>query len=221
VSALVDARWLDPHPTARLAVHGRAEHADHTTLQKLSRVGKKPIQSNHTDAPKVCDQPETTGINLIARPLPLPEPIPEPEPEPAPRTSAPLAVIHPIRLRERTLPKSGILRATWDAFRNRYAESGKPLNETDWNKAGMEAATLDLSKSDMTDSVMPALAAELPGWAERDVAMIPFPANWLKSQSWTRKAIPRAAPLTREQRRQAEIDREWKELGNGTGEGQL
>ena len=121
-------------------------------------------------------------------------------------------MIRPIRSQQ---SKSGISPATWDSFRNRYTESGKPLNETDWNKAGMEAATLDLSESDMTDSVMPALAAELPGWTERDIAMIPFPANWLKSQPWTRKAIPRAAPPTREQRRQAEIEREWQELGNG------
>ncbi len=143
---------------------------------------------------------------------------PRPEPE-APRTSAPRTVVRPIRSQERSTTQSGISPATWGDFRKRYGESGKPLNEADWNKAGMEAATLDLSESDMTDSVMSALAAELTAWSERDISMIPFPANWLKSQPWTRKAIPRAAPPTREQRRQAEIEREWKELGNGTREG--
>jgi hypothetical protein len=121
----------------------------------------------------------------------------------------------------RSQEQSGISPATWDDFQKRYAESGKPLNETDWNKAGMEAATLDLTESDMAERVMPALAAELPAWAEREIDMIPFPVNWLKSQPWTRRAVPRPPPLTREQRRQAEIEREWEALGNGTRERQL
>jgi hypothetical protein len=35
--------------------------------------------------------------------------------------------------------------------------------------------------------------------------MIPFPANWLKSQPWTRIAKPREPPLTAGQRRQREL----------------
>src|ERR1039458_5369832 len=96
VSALVDSGWLDPHPTARLVVHDWGEHADHATLQKLSRAGKKPIQMNHTDALKVCDQPETAGINLIA----LPEPEPEPEPLPVP-VPVPVPGVRQIRSPER------------------------------------------------------------------------------------------------------------------------
>jgi hypothetical protein len=129
--------------------------------------------------------------------------------------------VHPIRSQERSITRNGISPATWDDFQKRYAESGKPLNETDWNKAGMEAATLDLTQSDMAERVLPALAAELPAWAEREIDMIPFPVNWLKSQPWTRRAVPRPPPLTREQRRQAEIEREWEALGNGTRERQL
>ena len=98
---------------------------------------------------------------------------------------------------------------TWDDFQNRYAESAKPLNEADWMKAGMEAATLDLSDADMTERVIPALAAELQAWVDRDLSMIPYPANWLKSQPWTRKAKRRDPPLTREQRKQLEIEAEW------------
>ncbi len=50
--------------------------------------------------------------------------------------------------------------------------------------------------------------------------MIPFPSNWLKSQPWTR--IRKAAwkpPLTRDERKQRDINREWGEVGNGTREG--
>jgi hypothetical protein len=109
----------------------------------------------------------------------------------------------------------GISPATWDDFRNHYAESGKPLNEDDWMKAAMKATELNLSETDMHERVLPCLVAELPSWAQRDVGMIPFPANWLKGQPWTRKAKPRDPPLTPEQRRQREIDRQWEGLGNG------
>jgi len=98
----------------------------------------------------------------------------------------------------------------WDGFSKRYAESGKPLNESDWTKAAMEAVTLNLSDADLVERVLPALQAELPAWADREVGMIPFPANWLKSQPWTRKAVQRDPPLTREQRKQREIEREWE-----------
>src|SRR5260370_9275805 len=119
------------------------------------------------------------------------------------------AEVRPIR-QERSITPGGISPATWEAFQSRYAESGKPLNEADWIKAGMEAATLDLSELDMTERVIPSLTAELPGWAEREIGMVPFPAGFLKSQPWTRKAAkPREPPLTKEQRRQHEIDRQW------------
>ena len=213
VSALVDSGWLDPHPTARLAVHDWGEHADHTTLQKLSRAGKKPIQSNHEDTAKACDQIETTGSDLIALPLPLPEPEPIPEPVPVPPAARALralpAAACPIRSQERSITPGGIMPATWESFRDLYSEAGKPCNETDWAKAGMEAATLNLTESDMSERVIPSLAAELPGWAERDIGMIPFPANWLKGQPWTRTAKPRDPQQAREERRQRAIDDAW------------
>ena len=124
------------------------------------------------------------------------------------------AFVDPIRTQERNRPGE-ISPATWDSFRKRYEESGKPLNEAVWTKAGMEVATLNLRESDFTEQVIPSLSAELPGWSEREISMIPFPANWLKAQPWTRKAKPRDPPLTREERRRQNIDREWAELGNG------
>lgn len=224
VSALVEARWLDPHPTARLAVHDWAEHADRTTLQKLRHNGKMPVESNHVDTTKVCTKPEAPGITLgtLPEPEPVPEPVPVPGPEPEPVAAralrAPPAAVRPIR-QERSIP-GGISDSTWDDFRNLYAESAKPTNETDWRRAAQEAVTLNLSESDMTEQVIPGLAAELPGWAEREIGMVPFPAGFLKSQPWTRKAAKsREPPLTREQRRQREIDAEWGRLGNGTSEG--
>lgn len=75
ISALVENGWLDPHPGCRLVVHDWSEHADRTTLQKLSRNGKSPIQSNHEDTEILCTQSE-----LKIRALPQPEPQPEPEP---------------------------------------------------------------------------------------------------------------------------------------------
>lgn len=121
----------------------------------------------------------------------------------------PRAEVRSIRSEERSITSGGISPETWENFRNRYAESGKPLGEADWTKAGMEAATLNLSEPDMTERVMPCLAAELLDWAQRDIGMIPFPASWLKSQPWTRKAIPREPALSREALRQAEIDNHW------------
>jgi hypothetical protein len=83
-------------------------------------------------------------------------------------------------------------------------------------KASVEATSLQLSDSDLRERVMPTLLAELPAWADREVGMIPYPASCLKGQPWTRTARPREPTLTREQRRQREIDREWEAVGNGS-----
>ena len=115
VSALVESRWLDPHPTARLAVHGWAEHADRTTLQKLSRSGKTAIQSDHEDTEKVCTQSETSRITLCSLPEPEPEP-PNPEPEPErthKRISDDASGKAPMRSRSPELSVSQSLPAGW------------------------------------------------------------------------------------------------------------
>ncbi len=112
----------------------------------------------------------------------------------------------------------GIRPETWEAFQARYVESGKPLNDEDWRKAAMEAASQDLTDEDMVETVIPALVAELPEWADRQLTMIPLPVNWLRARPWTRVGKPRSAPPTREERKQRQIDREWEELGNGTKE---
>jgi hypothetical protein len=124
-------------------------------------------------------------------------------------SEAPRTVVQPIRRQEQNTATAEISTATWDSFRGRYQDSGKPLNESDWAKATMEAITQNLGEADLIERVMPALEAELPGWADRELAMIPYPSNWLKSQPWTRKAKPRDPPLTREQRKQREIDDQW------------
>ena len=75
IDSLVATRWVDRHPVARLVLHGWDRHADRATLQKLSRMGKKAIQSHQEDAANLCTQSETAGFNLGS--------LPEPEPEPA------------------------------------------------------------------------------------------------------------------------------------------
>jgi hypothetical protein len=130
---------------------------------------------------------------------------------------APPAAVRPIRLEPST--PGGISESTWSGLRNLYATSGKPVNEIDWGKAAKEAVTLNLTELDLIERVIPCLEAELPEWAEREISMVPLPANWLKGQPWTRTAKPRKPPLTKEQRRQREIDRQWEEVGNGTRQG--
>ncbi len=43
IDALVTTGWLDRHSGARLVVHDWADHADRTTLQRLTRAGKTPL----------------------------------------------------------------------------------------------------------------------------------------------------------------------------------
>lgn len=197
--ALVDSRWIDRDGKYRLAIHDWSSHADESVRLRLKRAGLSFVCVGEN----VSEQSPVSVGDSIATKTPLPVPEPEPEPVPEPSLSP-----RPIR-QGRNITPAAISPGTWDAFQKQYAESGKPLNEADWMKAGMEAATSDLSDSDMTERVIPALAAELPGWAERDLGMIPYPANWLKSQPWTRKAKRREPPLTREQRKQLEIEEHW------------
>jgi len=67
INALVAAGWLDrynPSPStpqecynpSPLVVHDWCDHADRSTLQRLARNGKKPIQLIQTDTDKVCAQ---------------------------------------------------------------------------------------------------------------------------------------------------------------------
>src|SRR5262249_24019518 len=75
IDALVRTGWLDHDSGARLVVHDWHEHADRTTLQRLSRKGKSPIQADQEVTGKVCTQSETKIRTL---PEPVPEPVPEP-----------------------------------------------------------------------------------------------------------------------------------------------
>jgi hypothetical protein len=176
-------------------------------------------QAHETHTESARQALDERSTNVPPEPEPEPEPLPEPEPEAARVPSAPLVIVQPIRSQERKVSLGGISPAAWEDFRNRYAESGKKLNESDWNKAAMEVASLGLSETNLVERVIPSLVAELPEWGERELSMIPYPANWLKSQPWTRIGKPREPPLTREERKQAEIDRQWAELGLGGGNG--
>jgi hypothetical protein len=75
IESLTTTGWVESHPVARLVVHDWSDHADRTTLQRLSRQGKTTIQQNQELTGKVCAQSETNNRTL-------PEPEPEPEPEP-------------------------------------------------------------------------------------------------------------------------------------------
>lgn len=97
ISAMVEARWLERHPTARLLVHDWDEHADRTTVQRLTRSGKTTVKSNQSVRDFLCTQHETSGINVVTLPLPLPEPLPEPEPTPQPTALAIVPASPPTR----------------------------------------------------------------------------------------------------------------------------
>lgn len=216
IEALVASGWLDRDAGERLVIHDWYEHADDAIQMRLARArlyfvgGRAPKLSRMTGKEREAAHEYYVSAIPCAQnseSCTLPEPLPEPEPF---FSAAEIETEQPRQIRsERKVMLKGISPAIWEDFKNRYTESGKALNEMDWNKAGMEAVTLDLTDADMTERVIPALVAELPGWANREIGMVPFPGNWLKTQSWTRKGKPRPAPLTREQRRQAEIDKSW------------
>jgi len=97
VDALVQSRWLDVHPASRMVVHGWDEHADRTTLQRLTRAGKSTIKSNQQVTGNLCTQSETVGFNIGALPLPLPEPEPEPSRISGETTAGSVSKVKPIR----------------------------------------------------------------------------------------------------------------------------
>ncbi len=239
IEGLVASGWLDRDPKERLVIHQWYEHADDAINMKLARarqffvggyapkISKLPSREREAAAEfysscarnaEPCarnTESDTLSEHDVRTPGVPPEPEPRqsqiPEPRQIPEPVAAPGRVLPIR------PKiDGISPDAWEEFQERYAQSGKPLNESDWVKAAMEAASLRLSDSDLRERVLPALLAELPAWADRDVAMIPYPANWFKGQPWTRTAKQREPTLTREQRKQREIDREWESIANGS-----
>jgi hypothetical protein len=76
IDSLVTCGWVDRHSVARLVVHDWHDHADRATLQRLSRSGQKPIESNEEDAENLCTQSETSGLHKNALPEPVPVPVP-------------------------------------------------------------------------------------------------------------------------------------------------
>ncbi len=82
MQSLTTTGWVDFDKSTRLVVHDWCEHADRSTLQRLSRQGKMPIKPNHEDAGKVCTQIESV-VKHTLKPVVAPA-LPEPEPEPVP-----------------------------------------------------------------------------------------------------------------------------------------
>jgi hypothetical protein len=68
IDALVATGWLDRDQVARLVVHHWADHADKTTLQRLSRHGKKALQGQDTDDPAADAAPGSTRPAGVQRP---------------------------------------------------------------------------------------------------------------------------------------------------------
>jgi hypothetical protein len=202
VSALIESRWLDPHPTARLVVHGWAEHADRATLQKLNRAGKKPIQSNHQDTVKVCDQVETSGFTLGS----LPEPEPEPEPEPH---------TQPVPSCVRVMPKAADMNPN-DPPSERFDEAWAM-----WPLKVEKDAAARAWVSVVTRSVEEAVFACIGRYLASDQVargVVGKFAGWLFQQSRDGWAGEWPKAQSREGRRQAEIEAGWDWSKNGTSD---
>jgi len=65
IDALAATGWIDTHHGVGWVVHGWSEHADRSVVQRLTRAGKKPIQSNHEDTAKVKPQCADVGNQKV------------------------------------------------------------------------------------------------------------------------------------------------------------
>jgi len=54
IESLVAAGWVDRDDRARLVVHDWSDHADRSTLQHLSRLGKIPLKPTQQDTENLC-----------------------------------------------------------------------------------------------------------------------------------------------------------------------
>lgn len=180
VGALASAGWLDPHPAARLVVHDWAEHADRTVVQRMRRAGKTMIQSREQDSGELCTQIETTGEQKNA----LPEPEPEArarsqKPEPHARGGgAPLAVCAPANQNARWRSDEG-----FHAFREAYAETGKPLIDSDWADTHFDWRMLDFEQK---RAAVEGVRARVEAKVWNDPQYVPLPKNYLQKREWQR-----------------------------------
>lgn len=203
IDSLVTCGWVDRHPVARLVVHGWAEHADRATLQKLSRAGKKPIQSNHEDAENSCTQTETSGFNLGSLPEPEPEPtlgtMPAPHTQPEP-THTPLRVRRAPTASETTKPPSQHFEEWW----TRWVEI------TGLNQHKDEAARAWVSVVKAADEEQVSQCLERYAASDRVARqVIQNPENWIFEQARNRwqGGWPRKRPLSsHETKQQQSVD---------------
>jgi len=63
-----------------------------------------------------------------------------------------------------------------------YAETGKPLNDRDWQAFAKEVTVQNADWA----PVLECLEHEAAGWSGRQHDKIPFPVNWAKKSPWTR-----------------------------------
>lgn len=72
IESLLAAGWVDRDSLARLVVHDWSDHADRSTLQRLSRMRKCPIKPDQQDSGKVCTQSELNNFTFGTLPRPVP-----------------------------------------------------------------------------------------------------------------------------------------------------
>jgi len=81
----------------------------------------------------------------------------------------------------------------FDDFRARYEWIGKPLNENDWAMAAERWISLEIEEKGLVAEVIESLERDIVRWRDsrfkenREWNLIPFPANWLRKEPWTRK----------------------------------
>jgi hypothetical protein len=80
IAALIQAGWLDRHPTHRLLVHDWAEHADKATKMSL---GRRKLSFIEPDTDTVSE-PTAKRVNGVCTEWGLPVPVPVPVPVPDP-----------------------------------------------------------------------------------------------------------------------------------------
>lgn len=244
IEALIASGWLDRDPVERLVIHDWADHTDDAVhmrlararlcfvgghVPKVTRLPGKEREAAHeyyrSCAPEHAHKTTvsapgvnaTCAQNAISCVPPEPEPEPSPVPEPDTHTPEPGATRPCVSVIPRAVNLDGPISERFDEIWQRW-----PRKEQ-----------RDRALRDWLSFVTAANESSVMACAERYLAsdevargVVKHLYNWLEQQhrdgwagDWPR-VRERGGPVqTAEQRRQAEIERQWQELGNGTSEG--
>lgn len=210
VEALLQAGFLDRHPTYRLVIHDWHDHADESVKKRLARA-KISFASFHSDSGKASgqrpgDQNGGGSLPCLAGALPEPEPEPEPDVEPpAPQPPKPAPTQQRQQRRYEPFDETDLTQVSRDVVAKLARDHPTPGNISLGTKAVEEILKKAVDPKAIVESIYRNHAAYCEYWKElrehNPRAFIPQLHRWFQDGDYMHAPPARSPTPPKESKR--------------------